>query len=97
MKEKSVLHHKGSKHAVLIALFDGRKAGRIVHKSQLKRAMALEYGDLFVRISDNAVSCVVTSIRKIFKEYAPEYKIRNEVNIGYYIVKDSDINNDSQP
>lgn len=93
---KDALPDKGPKHAVLIALFDGRKAGRIVHKSQLKGAIAREYGDLFVQMSDNALAGVICSLRKVFEEYTPAYKIRNKTDIGYYIVKDSDIINDSQ-
>jgi len=81
---------EGSGHAVLITLFDGRKAGRIVTMTELKAAIADEYGDKHNIISDNVVQIAIFSLRKGFKEFAPGYEIRNKRSFGYCIEKDTD-------
>ncbi len=89
-ERKHRLPEKGPRHAVLITLFDGRKAGRVVTMTELKEAIADEYGDKHDIISDNVVRVAIFSLRKDFKEIAPDYKIRNKTNVGYYIEKDTD-------
>ena len=81
---------EGSSHAVLIALFNGRKAGRVVTMAELKTAIADEYGDKHNIISGNVVRAAIFRLRKDFKELAPDFKIRNRKNVGYYIEKDTD-------
>ncbi len=94
-ERKHRLPEKGSRHAVLVTLFNGRKAGRVVTMTELKEAIVDEYGDKHNIISDNVVRVAISSLRKSFKEFAPDYKIRNKMNAGYYIEKDTDSTRDS--
>ncbi len=97
MKEGDAFPDRGPRHAILITLFYGRKVKRVVTREDLKKAIAEECEVDHRYISDNALNVEMYRLRLAFQKFAPEFKIRNRTNIGIDIVKNTEIEDDSQP
>ncbi|MCH7730407.1 helix-turn-helix domain-containing protein [Patescibacteria group bacterium] len=85
VRERDHLPSSGSKHAVLIALFDARKAGEIITNDGLKRAVAEEYGDNHAVISDKNLYDIVGRLRQALQDSDSGYQIINRRGFGYEI------------
>jgi DNA-binding winged helix-turn-helix (wHTH) protein len=90
-KERDRLPDHGSQYAVFIALFDARKAGEIATKDDLKRAVAEEYGDKHVVITDTSLYKIASRLRQALQDSDSGYQIINRRGLGYEIYSTEEI------
>ena len=90
-KERERLPDHGPQYAMFIALFDARIAGEIATKDDVKRAVAEEYGDKHVVITDEHLYKIVSELRQALQDSDSGYQIINRKGIGYEIYSTEEI------